>query len=257
MTDLHIALETAVSAAKQAGERIRRGYNEDVSIEVKSDPVDRVTQVDKEAQALIVDTIKASFPDHGFLGEEDLLQGDQSKRWIIDPMDGTSNFIQGLPHVGVSIGFEEDGEVQVGVLYFPVYDDLYTAVKGEGAKCNGLAIHIRDCETMADAVIAEIYSDRTHRGKEVVFPPCLAFRKFGSAITSLAYLAHGRIDGAALRCCRWDIAAAEVIVAEAGGKLSWQYDQDDGDQRGVLTCIASGEGIESEFTEFVHSVYEK
>ena len=248
--DLNVAQQTALKAATKAGERIYEGFEQDHTITVKGDPVDRVTEVDTDAQTIIVETIESAFPDHGFLGEEDLTRNGNNTvyRWVIDPIDGTSNFIQGLPHCGTSIALEENGEPILGVLHLPMLGTTYSAVKGEGAYCNGKKIRVRECSDMSKAVIAEIFSDRTHRGQMVEFPPCLAYRKFGSAISSLAYLAAGKIDGTDLLCYRCDIAAASIIVREAGAKLEWQYLHDDGNERGPLHCVAANQAIFADVT---------
>lgn len=255
MVDLEDALSTAKHAALKSGQRILRGLEEDLHIETKGDPVDRVTHVDIDCQRIIIETIAQKFPDHQYISEEESPHTIVPTKpvWLIDPIDGTSNFIRRLPHCGTSIGLELNGEVVVGVLYFPVFGWMYTAVKGGGAFRNEKRIHASSCLRMSDAVVAECYSDRTHRGKEVVFPPALAYRKFGSAIMSLALVADGRIDGTGLFCYPWDIAAARVIIAESGGMLSWEYT---GDQttRGAVRCVASTVGIHEELMSFMKRV---
>jgi len=201
MHELVRAIGVAEQAARAAGDRILRGYAEDLAIAVKSDPADRVTQVDREAQAIIAGVLGSAFPEIPVLGEEDSRAGKADRaerRWIVDPLDGTTNFIQRLPHVGVSIALEQGGEPVAGVLYFPAFDRLYAATRGGGVLCNGARIRVRNVGRLQDAVVAEVYSDRLHRGKEVVFPPCLAYRKYGSAVTSLAYLAEGAVDAVGL-----------------------------------------------------------
>ena len=236
------------------------GYDEDLDIKVKSDPVDRVTQVDIDAQNYIVSALKEHYPDHGIVGEEDDddagTADDCEYRWVIDPLDGTSNFIQRLPHVGTSIGLQRNKESILGVLYFPVYDSLYTGIQGQGAFLNGKPIHVSSCEKMSDAYIAEVFSDRTNRGKTVTFPPALAYRRFGSAVTSLAYLAGGNVHGTALRCFIWDIAAAEVIIKEAGGKVE-RWFKEENNERGPLTVIASIPQIFAELKEFTLKEHKK
>lgn len=252
MEALDTAKEVGLLAAAKAGECILRGYDSALDVRSKGDPADRVTQFDIEAQDAIVSIITSHFPDHGFLGEEDLTKegsGEGARyKWVIDPIDGTSNFIQRLPHVGVSIALEIDGVSSLGVLHFPVLRETYVAVRGKGAFLNDKRIFVEDRTSLSASVIGEIFSDRKHRGKQVTYPPVLAFRKYGSAVTSLAYVASGRIHAAALQCYRWDIAAAEVIIAEAGGAMTWEYDDPD-DPRSSLACFASAPGIHDEFIE--------
>ena len=259
MIDLHEAQNIAVEAAKAAGERIIQGYSEQLNITIKSDPADLLTQVDIDAQNIIEQTIFAKYPDHQLLGEEDE-EGKEKKeseyRWVVDPVDGTSNFTQRLPHVGVSIALQHNEESVLGVLYFPVLDNLYTAIQGEGAFLNGKQIHVASCASMRDAYISEIYSDRVNRGNIAMYPPAKAYRRFGSAVTSLGYIAAGSIHGTALRCYLWDIAAAQVIIPEAGGKIEWRF-HDEGNERSSLTCIASVPEIYDELAEFVQQEFER
>lgn len=256
MLDLQTALTVAVAAAKSAGKRILAGYGEELVVHTKpDDAADKVTQVDLEAQERIVERITAQYPDHGVMGEEDLcVRKDATYRWIIDPLDGTSNYTRRLPHVGVSIALQHEGKSVVGVLYFPVYDDTYTAVKGGGAFCNGAPIHVSPCEKMRDAYIAEVFSDRQCRGRSVVYPPCVAYRKFGSAITSCAYVAAGHVHATALQCHLWDIAAADVIIREAGGRVEWALNTS-GKERESLTFYAATPGIFDEFRAFAEGQY--
>jgi len=256
MIDLNQALDVAIDAAKFAGQRVLAGYDEELTVTTKSDASDKVTQVDLEAQDRIVERITAKYPEHGIIGEEDLHLGkDAEYRWIIDPLDGTSNYTRRLPHVGVSIALQHKRESVLGVLYFPVYDSTYTAVKGGGAFLNGKQIQVSPCAQMCDAYIAEIFSDRKCRGKSVNYPPCIAYRKFGSAVTSCAYLAAGSVHATALQCHLWDIAAAEVIIREAGGRTEWAFENPD-DERGSLIFYAASPGIFDEFKAFAEKQYD-
>ena len=257
MIDLKQAMDVAVQAAKKAGEYISQGFETDIDFSIKTDLSDRVTQVDLDAQRAIIKILTEHFPECSILAEEEGVGGvnDTSEyRWVIDPLDGTANFTQKLPNVGVSIALQQNGESVVGVLFFPVLNDCYTAIKGEGAFLNGKQIHIQECEKMIDAYIAEVFSDRMHRGKDIQYPPCTAFRKFGSAVTSLAYLARGCIHGVALQCCLWDVAAAEIIIREAGGKLEYWW-EDEGNERGTLTCVAAAPKIFDAVKEYAETQY--
>jgi myo-inositol-1(or 4)-monophosphatase len=254
MLDLAHALTVATQASLKAGERITQGYEEKLEITTKSDKADRVTQVDTDAQNIIFEIIQKAFPDHAFLGEEEnASQSDQESeyQWIIDPLDGTMNFTHRLPFTGVSMALRHNDETVLGVLNFPALGYMYTATKGGGAQKNGKPISVSGCKKFDDAMIAEIFSDRESRGKKVQYPHSAAFRKFGSAITSLAFVSDGSVDGTVLRCRLWDVAASEVIIQEAGGKVLIKFD-DEGDVRGALTCIASTPEIHRELIEFVN-----
>ena len=270
------ALQIAQKAALAAGERILQGFAEPISFESKGDIADRVTQVDLDCQKIIQEKLNSEFPDIPFLGEEEFgvrssefesRSSNSELRWIVDPLDGTMNFTHRLPFCGVSIALEENGEIVLGVIHFPMlgwpasrspdgarsakagegWD--FTAIKDGGAKKNGNPIKVSDCKNLEDAIIAEIYSDREARGKDVRYPPCAAFRKFGSAVTSLALLAEGAVDGVVLRCRKWDVAAAEVIIKEAGGKVSIKMD-DPEDPRSALTCVAATPEVFEELCNF-------
>jgi myo-inositol-1(or 4)-monophosphatase len=253
--DLALALRTAENAARLAGERIMQDFGKEVAFEQKGDISDRVTKIDCDAQRIIHEVIEGVFPDHAFLEEEG--EGDPEHRdalWIVDPLDGTSNFIQGIEHMGVSIALQVRGEIEVGVLHFPAQGRTYTAVRGKGAYCNGRRIAVRDCASLAEACVAEIFSDRDHRGKPVRYPPVRVYRKFGSAITSLAYLAAGNLHAVALRCYLWDAAAAALLITEAGGKVRVQLD-DPSNLRSPLSCIAAVPGVFDAFSDLIDRKY--
>jgi len=251
MVDLDHALNVATVAAEKAGKLILEGLKTNAAYTLKSDASDRVTQVDFDCQKIIREALAKEFPEIGFLGEEDESIPDtkNATTWIVDPLDGTMNFTHRMPFCGVSIGLQVEGEIVLGVLYFPAFDWMYMGVKGKGAKKNGKEIHVSSCAKFEDALITEIFSDREARGKEVPYPPTAAYRRFGSAITSLAFLAEGMIDGTVLRCRAWDIAAAEIIIREAGGTVTvWKDDEED--PRTALTCIASAPKIHEELCAF-------
>jgi len=261
MPDLDHALTVATLAAEKAGKLILEGLKTNAEFTLKSDASDRVTQVDFDCQKMIQDMLAKEFPEIGFLGEEEeqisangklasRSSAQQSEvRWIVDPLDGTMNFTHRIPFCGVSIGLQINGEMVLGVLHFPAFDWTYTAIKGKGAKKNGKEIHVSSCAKFEDAMLTEIFSDREARGKKVSYPPVSAYRRFGSAITSLAFLAEGLVDGTVERCRMWDIAAAEVIIREAGGTVTvWKDDEKD--PRTSLTCVASVPKIHEELCSF-------
>ncbi|HLC76262.1 MAG TPA: inositol monophosphatase family protein [Candidatus Peribacterales bacterium] len=257
MFDLDHALTIATEAAKKAGEKIKQGFTDPIDFHSKGDIADRVTPVDIDAQKIIQEILFEEFPNIGFLGEEGdeakSEQVDNAQRWIVDPLDGTMNFTRRIPFCGVMIALEQNGEIVLGVLHFPAFDWTYTATKGGGAKKNGRPIRVGGCALMKDAMVAEIFSDREARGKQVMYPPVAAYRRFGSAITSLAFLAEGMIDATALRCSIWDVAAGKILIEEAGGSISIRRD-DPRDPSSVLTCIASVPAIHSDFVSSVEHI---
>lgn len=250
--DLDLALTVATKAAHKAGERIKQGLIEPMNFTSKGDIADRVTQADFDCQKIIREELAKEFPDVGFLGEEDESIPDtkNAATWIVDPIDGTMNFTHRMPFCGVSIALQVEGEMVLGVLHFPAFDWTYTAIKGKGAKKNGKEIQVSNCAKLEDAMITEIFSDREARGKKVSYPPAAAYRRFGSAITSLAFLAEGLVDGTVERCRIWDIAAAEVIIHEAGGTIViWKDDEKD--LRTSLTCVCSAPKIHDALCAYV------
>lgn len=251
--NLENALVVATKLAKQAGELINSGLQNGVQFTKKTDVADRVTATDTACEALIVEGIKQAFPTCGILGEESASYNLEAEyRFVIDPLDGTSNFTNGIPFCGTSIALERNGVSVMGVLHFPALGQTYTAIKGKGAYCNGQLIAVKPVATLQTAVVAELFSDRVHRGTTVPYPPSMAYRRFGSAITSLAYLASGRVHATALTCKRWDIAAAEVIIVEAGGLIEYGF-KDASDMRSTLQVIAASPLLMPDFKKFVTS----
>lgn len=251
--DLLNALTVATELAIKAGELINKGLLEGVQFTEKTDAADRLTTTDVACEGLIVQGIKQAFPSCGILGEESVTYMPEAEyRFVVDPLDGTSNYTNGIPFCGTSIALEHNGASVMGILHFPALGQTYTAIKGKGAFCNGQPITVRPAATMQQAVLAELFSDRVHRGNNVPYPPSMAYRRFGSAITSLAYVASGRVHATALTCKRWDIAAAEVIITEAGGVMEYGY-KDASDPRSTLQVIAVTPLLQTEFKEFVTS----
>jgi myo-inositol-1(or 4)-monophosphatase len=259
ISDLTHALAIARTASERAGALIRAGYDAPLSVQVKSDPSDRVTQVDKAAQREIARVLAEAFPGVPMIGEEDEVDDSidpTGEYWVVDPIDGTSNFIQRLPDVGVSIGLRQNGESVLGVLHLPMHGHTYTAIKGGGAYRDGKPIRMQERSRLIDSTVAELFSDRVCRGREVAYPPCLSYRKIGSAVVAFGYLAQGSIDAVALQCRLWDIAAGEVIIREAGGQVRWSFDGENG-LRGPLTFLAATPGIFAEFAKYALHEYSR
>lgn len=227
-----------------------------LEVEEKTDVADVFTRFDVEVQAEIERALLKEFPNFGFLGEE----GDQSKDmsgeycWVVDPIDGTENFTHQLPGYGTSIALLRNGTPILGVVNFPEFRNTYTAIRGKGASKNGKRIHVRSCTSIQRAVFGEFFSDRTHRGTKVFYPPCAAYRRFGSAVMSLMYLAEGAMDAVLLRCRLWDVAASAVIIEEAGGTVALQQD-DANNARSPLYFLATSPGIFQEVRELVKKEY--
>ena len=228
----HPMLTTAVKAARRAGSIINHASFdlEQVQVEQK-DQNDFVTEVDRAAEAAIIDVLLTAYPDHAILAEESGASNgmnDSSENvWIIDPLDGTTNFIHGFPCYCVSIALRQNGVVTQGVIYDPVHNDLFTATKGGGAYLNNKRIRVSKTDRLAKALIGTGYAGRTKDPEslkeflkmfEAMTLNGQAVRRPGSAALDLAYVASGRYDGYYEKNLKiWDIAAGALMVSEAGG----------------------------------------
>lgn len=222
-------MNIAVRAARRAGEVIIRSLNRLESLEVTSKGRnDYVSEVDQTAEREIIALIRKSYPDHAFLGEESGAIGDGPVVWVIDPLDGTTNFLHGIPVFGVSIALERNNEIVAGVIYNPAMDELYTAERGGGAFLNDRRLRVASRRVLSDAVIGcgVPHLGRGNHGKFLVelrhvMGEVAGVRRFGSAALDLAYVAAGRLDGYWENdLSAWDIAAGVIMVREAGGYVS-------------------------------------
>ena len=230
---LDIFLEAAQTSARQAGERLKAHLEDSREITYKGS-VDLVTNVDKQAQDQIVGYLSARFPRHGFLAEEGFSQDKASEyRWIIDPLDGTTNFAHGFPVFSVSIALLRAGEIVVGVVYDPMRDEMFSAALGRGAKLNSQPIGVSVTEELDKSLLATGFpSDvRTSRRNNLdhfsnFAVRAQAVRRCGSAAIDLGYGACGRFDGFwELKLAPWDVAAGALLVVEAGGRVTDFHDQ--------------------------------
>ncbi len=219
-------LELAVTLARVAGDTARDMRSEVLaSVETKSSPTDLVTRADAAAEQIIVEGIETARPDDAVFGEEGTTRtGSSGVTWHIDPIDGTTNFVYDLPAWSVSIAVAVDDRTEVGVVYNPVIDELYTAVRGGGAFLNGQPIEVGGCSDLALSLIGTGFSSHSHIRRiqagiaTSVLPRIRDYRRFGSAALDLCAVACGRIDGyyeTGLNV--WDYAAGALLVEEAGG----------------------------------------
>jgi myo-inositol-1(or 4)-monophosphatase len=225
---MHTYLEVAVAAARQAGELQRQRLGGEVAVERKGS-VDLVTDVDRASEEIIVSALRQAFPDHDILAEEgEYGTTGSSCRWIIDPLDGTTNYAHGFPWFAVSIALEVGGIVQAGVVYHTMLDELYTAVRGHGAQVNGQPLKVSSNGIMRDALLGTGFPyDRTMANENNI-DLFVAFtmgsrgvRRAGAAALDLACVAAGRLDGFwECKLKPWDVAAGMLLVQEAGGRVS-------------------------------------
>lgn len=221
-------LQEAVVAARIAGQYQKSRFTSSLDIEMKGDK-NLVTEVDRESERLIVEHLLSRFPDHDIVAEEgDYLLNGSPCRWIIDPVDGTTNYAHGYPWFCSSIGFELEGELVAGVIYNPVYDELFTVTKGGGAFLNGSHLSVSTRALLKDALLGTGFPYDCATDPANNFANFIAFqkgargiRRAGAAALDLAYVAAGRLDGFwELKLKAWDVAAGVLLVREAGGKVT-------------------------------------
>jgi len=218
----------ASQAALKAGRILRDNIHGIREITYKGD-INLVTEMDMKSERAVVETLLASFPDHGIIAEEETaIRNDSGFTWIIDPLDGTTNYAHGYPCFSISIALEQEGEIVLGVVYDPMRDELFTARKGEGAYLNGRPIRVSEIDTLIKSLLATGFPyDRTvsDRNNMDYFHDLLMasqeVRRDGSAALDLCSVACGRFDGFwELKLKPWDVAAGSLIVQEAGGMVS-------------------------------------
>ena len=206
-----------------------RYFRKRLDVKFKGSVINLVTKVDKAAEDAVVCTIRRSFPDHGFLGEESGATAvDSPFRWIIDPLDGTTNFVHGFPFFCVSIGFEAYGKVVVGIVYDPTRDAMFVAQKCRGAFLNGKRIHVSKTRRMDHSMITTgfAYNVKSATDNNIlnfgkVIMAARAIRRTGAAALDLCHVAAGWFDGFwELFLNPWDTAAGVLIVQEAGGRVT-------------------------------------
>ncbi len=228
-TLLTTSIETSAAAARLAGEVIlnklgRLGARE---IEAKR-AFDFVTEVDRKSESVIIETIRKKFPSHSFLAEETLKQPETGDyRWIIDPLDGTTNYIHGYPMFSVSIALQFGGEIISAVVFDPLRDELFQAVRGGGAFLNGQRLRVSQT-ALEKSLVATGFpfrkkemTDLYLKAFRMIFLEVSDIRRAGSAALDLAYVAAGRLDGFfELNLSPWDIAAGSLLITEAGGIIT-------------------------------------
>ncbi len=221
---VHPTLAAAVKAARAAGEIALKYYRGGFEITIKPDATP-VTQADREAEQAITANLRRAFPDYGFLGEEFGEQGARETRWIIDPIDGTKNFVRRIPIWAVLIALEEKGEVTTGVVLNPVTGDLFTARRGEGAFLNGERIRVSPCDTMKEAFLIHsslnLLRARGHwEGFVRLVDATSRQRGFGDYY-GYCVVAEGKAEIYAEADLKpWDAAPMKILIEEAGGRLT-------------------------------------
>lgn len=227
---MHPTVNIAVRAARAAGDIIARNMDRIDRLKITTKKTnDFVTNVDKKAEAAIIDILQQAYPEHGILAEESGLHGEGTEyQWIIDPLDGTTNFLHGFPQFAVSIALKHKNRLETGVIYDPVSQELFTASRGEGAQLNGKKIRVSGQTGIAGSLLStgfpyheQSYLDTYLETMKALMGPAAGIRRPGSAALDLAWLAAGRTDGFwEFNLNAWDIAAGILIVREAGGIIT-------------------------------------
>jgi myo-inositol-1(or 4)-monophosphatase len=243
-------LNTAVKAARKAGSIINRASLDLDLVRVSSKGrSDFVTEVDRAAEQAIIATLKTAYPNHSILAEESGAsgpEGDVDYLWIIDPLDGTTNFIHGFPQYAVSIGLKHRGHITQAVVYDPTRNELFTATRGRGAFLNDRRLRASKRDQLQDCLIGTGFPfrklDDLDQYVEVftrVTKGTAGVRRAGAASLDLAYVAAGRLDGFwEFGLSPWDIAAGSLLIIEAGGLIGDLYGNDDYLQTGDVVCGA-------------------
>jgi len=222
-------LNTAVKAARKGGDTVLRQVNRVHQLKVRSKAHNEfVTQVDLAAEEAIIETIRERYPDHAFLAEESGPRGSGDIVWIIDPLDGTTNFVHGFPVFAVSIALRIKAKLEVAVIYDPNRQEIFTAIRGQGAQVDGHRIRVSGRQDLDGALIGTGFPYRNQEHMQYylkmlqsVLERTAGIRRPGAAAIDLAYVAAGRLDGFwEFGLQEWDIAAGSLLIREAGGLIS-------------------------------------
>ncbi len=226
---MHPLLNTAIKAARRAGSVILRHLDqlERLTIETKGRN-DFVSQVDRQAEALIIEVIRTAYPDHAILAEESGYQQGNDYQWIIDPLDGTTNYLHGYPQFAVAIALQHRGRLEQAVVFDPLRNELFTASRGSGAQLNERRMRVSHVGSMKFALLGTGFPFRAEKHLEtwidtfrVLLTRSSGVRRAGSAALDLAHVACGRLDGFwEFGLSPWDIAAGCLLIEEAGGLIS-------------------------------------
>lgn len=256
--DYEKILEIAQEAALTAGNYLKENFDRKPAIEYKS-AIELVTERDRESQQIIYQIIKKHFPNHSILGEEDLDEVEEKDLvWMIDPIDGTTNFAHSLPIFSVSIAFLVEGKTQVGVVNAPLLQEMFYTVRGGGAFLNKKQLHVSQEKDLGKSLICTGFpydireseiNNLNYFNKFVL--QALAVRRLGSAAIDLCYTAAGRLDGFwELKLKPWDTAAAFLMVEEAGGKVT-DFSNNPFDPL-MKECLASNSLIHAQMLEIIN-----
>jgi myo-inositol-1(or 4)-monophosphatase len=257
---IHSALiNVMVKAARRAGRSLKRDFGEIENLQVSlKGPANFVSRADKRAEEMLYEDLAKARPGYGFLGEEGGTRegADKSHRWIVDPLDGTTNFLHGIPHFAISIGLEREGTMIAGVIYNPANEELYIAERGKGAFLNDTRLRVANRRELHDCVIGCGLPHigrgdfaQNQREMAALQPKVAGLRRMGTASLDLAAVAAGRFDGFWERnLSPWDIAAGIVMIREAGGTVG---DINGGDVLKTGDIVCGNEAIHGELARIL------
>ncbi|MEH2475242.1 myo-inositol-1(or 4)-monophosphatase [Nitrobacteraceae bacterium AZCC 2161] len=252
-------MNVMVKAARRAGRSLKRDLGEIENLQVSmKGPANFVSLADKRAEEMLYTDLNKARPGYGFLGEEggNREGTDKTHTWVVDPLDGTTNFLHGIPHFAVSIGLLREGVAIAGLIYNPANDELYMAEKGSGAFLNDTRLRVAGRKQLHDCVIAcglphigRGDHELSRREMAALQPKVAGLRRFGAASLDLAYVAAGRLDGYWERNLQpWDIAAGIVLIREAGGAVA---DIQGGDVLKTGNVVCGNEYVNGELTRIL------
>ena len=248
-------------ARMKASRSLIRDFGELENLQVSSKgPGDFVSSADKRTEKILIEELQKAHPEYGIITEETgiINKANKKNRWIIDPIDGTMNFLNGVPQFAISIGYEEDGEIKCGVIFNPIMNEMFCAEKGNGAYLNNSRIRVSNKKKINDALLATGGPNEASKIKEKIFSEYINvssnvsnIRKFGSAALDMAYVACGRFDGYWQRELNyWDIAAGIIILKEAGGFVD--FFEEDNRYPLKKNILASNSNIHSELKDLIN-----
>ena len=244
----------------KASKPLIRDFGEIENLQVSSKaPGDFVSSADKRTEKILIDEFQKAYPEHGIITEENgiINKSNKNNRWIIDPIDGTMNFLNGVPQFAISIGYEENQEIKCGVIFNPITNEMFIAEKGNGAFLNNSRIRVSNKKNLQDSLLVTGGPKQSSKIKDKIFNEYISVskkvsnvRKFGSASLDLAYVASGRFDGYWQRELNyWDVAAGIIIVKEAGGFVDFFEENNNSDLK--RNIIATNSIIHNELRELI------
>ena len=250
-----------IKACMKASRSLIRDFGEIEHLQVSTKgPGDFVTSADKRTEKILIEELQKAHPEYGIITEESgiINKSNYKNRWIIDPIDGTMNFLNSIPQFAISIGYEEDGEIKCGVIFNPITNEMFCAEKGNGAYLNNSRIRVSNKKKLKDALLVTGGPKGASKIKDKIFSEYINVsnnvsnvRKFGSAALDMAFVACGRFDGYWQRELNyWDIAAGIVILKEAGGFID--FFEDNTNMPLIKNILASNSNIHDELKELIN-----